>query len=147
MLAQLTCAQVEYVHAAGGGRHQAVLPVPRVTSVPAGQAAHKLPAHHVHQVPLVRVDEPDDGGLVREGHQPAHVLEAGVLEQDLVEEGARLVAVHVEVGLELLEAEADQELLVGRVDDRQELPEGELEGKVELGAGEALGDDEPDLRA
>ncbi len=62
-----------------------------------------------------------------------------------MEEGAGLVAVHVEVGLELLQAEPHQELLVRGVDHRQEFPHRELEGKVLLAAGEALRHDKADL--
>jgi hypothetical protein len=48
-----------------------------VTAVPARDAAYKLLVEHVHQVALVAVDEPDDGGLVRQRHQLVHFLVGG----------------------------------------------------------------------
>ena len=62
-------------------------------------------------------------------------------------EAAGLVAVDIEVGLELLESEADQELLVRGVEHRLELTQRELEGEVLLAAGEGLGDDKSNLGA
>jgi hypothetical protein len=74
-------------------------------------------------------------------------LEAGILDEDLVDEGAGLVAVDVEVGLELLEAQPHQGLLVGGVEHRLELAKGELKGKVLLPTGEGFGHDKANLGA
>jgi hypothetical protein len=45
-----------------------------VAPVPAGNAAHKLLVENVDEVPLVAVDQADDGWLVRQGDQLVDLL-------------------------------------------------------------------------